>query len=262
VDACLAALLDPRSRVQVVYGGRFHQRVPFASGSRSLAEHLLWFLLEGRAVGDFGGTHLVLRPGTLLWLPPRTAHDAVIEAGSSLVGLRLALGPSAARARAPLSLAGAWEARPLLEQIAAELETPRPLGAERVRALLAAVRCLLLRAPAKMRTGLLSERQCHALRSAAARQPVLGIGVLAAIVGLSRDYFARAFRASFGVSPRQWLLQERLRAARDLLERTPLTIKEVARAVGCRDANLFARQFRRAHGRSPRAHRREAAKGP
>jgi AraC-like DNA-binding protein len=261
VDACLAALLDPRSRMQVRYGGRFHQRVAFASGRRALAEHLVWFLIDGRASGDFGGSHLVLRSGALLWLPPRTPHEAVIEVGSSLVGLRIALGVSS-RSREPHSVTSAWEARPLLEQIAAEIEAPRPFGSERVRALLAATRCLMLRAPIRARAGALSGQQCDRLRSLASRRPGLGIAELAAESGLSRDYFARAFRATFGMPPRRWLLQERLRAARDLLGRSPMSIKEVARAVGCRDANLFARQFTRAYGRSPRAHRREAAAGP
>lgn len=263
MDACLAALLDRRVPVAVRNGGRFHQRIPFASGPRELRQHLVWFLLSGRASGAFAGRHAELRPGALLWVTPGTPHDAVIETGSSLVGLRIDIGSTRIQRRATL-LTDAWEARPLLEQAVSELGRHDRYAAERLRALLAAVRGLLLREPDEPRAGPLSDAQRQAVQALAARRLGHGLAIadLAAAARLSRDYFARAFRRTYGVPPRQWLLLERLRAARALLERTTLPVKEIARTVGIADANLLARQFRRAYGHSPRAFRRERASGP
>ncbi len=59
------------------------------------------------------------------------------------------------------------------------------------------------------------DRLCRLVRERIADQ--LAPDDLARAVGLSGDYFARLFRASFGVSPRQWLADERIRAAARLL---------------------------------------------
>jgi len=82
---------------------------------------------------------------------------------------------------------------------------------------------------------------------------------LARVVGLSPDYFARRFRASFGISPRRWLAEERIRGvARALIDRDD-PIHAVAADFGFEDPSHFGRQFRRVIGRSPGAWRREPA---
>jgi AraC-like DNA-binding protein len=63
----------------------------------------------------------------------------------------------------------------------------------------------------------------------------------------------------------QWITERRMREARRLLADTDLTVAEIARRVGYRDAGYFVRRFRTAHGVPPvawrRAGRRTAAGG-
>jgi AraC-like DNA-binding protein len=60
---------------------------------------------------------------------------------------------------------------------------------------------------------------------------------LAALVGLSQWHFARAFKASTGLSPYQWQLDARIKDAQDLLLGTPMTLEAVASATGFADAS-------------------------
>lgn len=84
----------------------------------------------------------------------------------------------------------------------------------------------------------------------------LSVGRLAAHAGLSPRTFARRFVRQVGTSPGQWLLQQRLDAARSLLERTELPVETVAVRVGLSSAVNLRRRFRTALGTTPGAYRR------
>lgn len=79
---------------------------------------------------------------------------------------------------------------------------------------------------------------------------------LAALVGLSQWHFARAFKASTGMSPYQWQLDTRLKQARDLLLSTNQTVDEIAIATGFSGYTHLIRQFRKKTGVPPAAWRR------
>jgi AraC family transcriptional regulator len=80
---------------------------------------------------------------------------------------------------------------------------------------------------------------------------------LAALCGLSRSYFARAFKQTTGTSPHHWLLMHRARRAKDLLRATRLPIAEIAVACGFADQSHLTRVFSKAFGISPGAWRRQ-----
>jgi AraC-like DNA-binding protein len=79
---------------------------------------------------------------------------------------------------------------------------------------------------------------------------------LALTAGLSLHHFARAFRTSVGVPPHQFVLQRRLRLARDLLTSTNRPIADIAIAAGFSDQSHLARHFRQSFAVSPIAFRR------
>ncbi|TDW93447.1 AraC family transcriptional regulator with amidase-like domain [Kribbella pratensis] len=78
---------------------------------------------------------------------------------------------------------------------------------------------------------------------------------LAARACLSRRQFARVFRSETGVSPRQWVLTERLREACRLLESTAEPVDVVARLCGFATTASFRMHLRRETGMSPSAYR-------
>jgi AraC-like DNA-binding protein len=74
---------------------------------------------------------------------------------------------------------------------------------------------------------------------------------LAAVSGLSRAAFARAFREALGQAPMQYLTQWRMTLARDHLRADDLTLAQIAAAVGYGSPFAFAAAFRRHHGTPP-----------
>ncbi|MBB5075145.1 helix-turn-helix domain-containing protein [Nonomuraea endophytica] len=84
----------------------------------------------------------------------------------------------------------------------------------------------------------------------------LTVGDLARRARLSPRTFARRFAADLGVSPGQWLLAQRVDAARELLERTPLPVETIAARVGLSSAVNLRRHFHARLGTTPAAYRR------
>ena len=86
------------------------------------------------------------------------------------------------------------------------------------------------------------------------------LAVLAARAGMSLRTFQRRFAAATGLPPGEWLAAERLRLARDLLEREPSSsLDDVAAAAGFGTAAALRHHFRLRLGTSPGAYRRRFA---
>lgn len=83
----------------------------------------------------------------------------------------------------------------------------------------------------------------------------LPINVLAARAHLSPRTFCRRFKQVTGTTPRQWVLDQRLLLARQLLESTDLTIEQIAHRTGFTGALGLRQLFRRRVGIGPSAYR-------
>jgi transcriptional regulator GlxA family with amidase domain len=79
---------------------------------------------------------------------------------------------------------------------------------------------------------------------------------LASRAGVSSRTLARRFVADSGTTPLQWLIGERVREARRLLESTDLPIEDVASRCGFGSAPSLREHFRRATATTPTAYRR------
>jgi AraC-like DNA-binding protein len=80
---------------------------------------------------------------------------------------------------------------------------------------------------------------------------------LAALSGLSRAAFARAFRAALGQAPMQYLTDWRMTLARDHLRCSDLSLGQIADLTGYTSSYAFAAAFRRHHGQPPGQWRRD-----
>jgi len=79
---------------------------------------------------------------------------------------------------------------------------------------------------------------------------------LARLVGLSASHFCRAFKCSFGVSPRAYVLRRRIEVAQALMLTTPAPLSAIAVSCGMCDQQHFTRSFRRIVGETPSTWRR------
>ncbi|NRQ31882.1 helix-turn-helix domain-containing protein [Nonomuraea sp. NN258] len=89
----------------------------------------------------------------------------------------------------------------------------------------------------------------------------LTLDVLAARAGVSQRTLARRFAGQLGVSPGRWLLQQRVAAARALLEQTDLPVEIVADRVGLSSATNLRRRFHALVHTTPAAYRRSFGHG-
>jgi AraC-like DNA-binding protein len=79
----------------------------------------------------------------------------------------------------------------------------------------------------------------------------LDAGELAGIVGMSVSYFQHSFRKAVGVTPHRYVVQCRVKRARELLATTQLPLTEVALTVGFSDQSHFSRRFHELAGVPP-----------
>ncbi|WP_416398767.1 helix-turn-helix domain-containing protein [Allohahella sp. A8] len=100
------------------------------------------------------------------------------------------------------------------------------------------------------------QRQLVSGRIEAQLSEPLTLEAMAGWVSLSPYHFARLFRASFGCAPYQYVLEQRLARARELLRQPENKITVVALLCGFGDHSQFTRAFRKRYGVTPSDYRR------
>lgn len=108
--------------------------------------------------------------------------------------------------------------------------------------------------------GKLSNAQCRLVQGYIEENLAADIGLdqIASVSGLTRFHFSRAFKASFGVPPYQYVNQRRIEKAKQILATTGLPVSSVAEACGFNSVSQFGRAFRGFVGQTPLAFRKSA----
>ena len=72
--------------------------------------------------------------------------------------------------------------------------------------------------------------------------------------GYTEDYFRVKFKVRYGVTPKGWLDELRMRAAKDLARvyGNALTVAEISESCGYWDPLYFSRKFKKTYGVSPK----------
>ncbi|MBQ8355447.1 MAG: helix-turn-helix domain-containing protein [Oscillospiraceae bacterium] len=78
---------------------------------------------------------------------------------------------------------------------------------------------------------------------------------VARAMNYSDAYFCKLFKQCFKVNFSAWLNEYRIDRAREMLQNTRLSVREVSTACGYSDANYFARVFKRVTGKTPSEYR-------
>jgi AraC family transcriptional regulator len=79
----------------------------------------------------------------------------------------------------------------------------------------------------------------------------ISLADLAKVAGLSRMHFAAQFRAATGCRPHDYVLQQRIESAKDMLSTTDMPLAEVALAVGFYAQPHFSTVFKRLTDETP-----------
>jgi AraC family transcriptional regulator len=119
------------------------------------------------------------------------------------------------------------------------------------------VRCHGTTAPPEPETGALSQDRLHRVVRyvRADLDGDLALDDLAGAVGLSKYHFSRRFKARTGQSPYQFVIYERVRAARRLLRDTTRPLAQIAFDAGFSSQSHFTRTFKQHVGVTPGTYR-------
>ena len=79
----------------------------------------------------------------------------------------------------------------------------------------------------------------------------IAVSDLAACVGVTSAHFSRVFRASFGMSPYRFVMQERVAKAKAMLEESRWSIGKIAVELGFPTHSHFTKIFHRITGATP-----------
>ncbi len=236
------------------------------TGPQRLPEHLIYFVAEGRCAALLDGKRLWPSTGSLCWVSPGTPFRFFARGGDAppvIYRFRFTVQQAKRffRGRWPYRfLPVAWPLLETVKGIILEKERPGKFAAWRMRHLLSLFSIEVFESrPVRQRRGaVLDDGQRARLAALLTETPQLHRrpSELARHLGFSADYFTRLFRRSYGMAPRKWLLEQRLRHAAALLRESRERISEVAARLGYPEVYLFSRQFHRMFGVSPSQWRR------
>ncbi|MGP1387616.1 MAG: helix-turn-helix domain-containing protein [Thainema sp.] len=80
----------------------------------------------------------------------------------------------------------------------------------------------------------------------------LSLAELASVVNISPTYFASLFKQEMGISPHQYVIQQRVERAKVMLMKTDLAIADIALQVGFSSQSHLTQQFKRFTGLTPK----------
>lgn len=83
------------------------------------------------------------------------------------------------------------------------------------------------------------------------------ISDVADYIGINRAYLTAIFREQMKISPQEYLMQVRMERSRELMLKTELPVRTVAREVGYADQLAFSKIFKKKFGLSPEQYRRK-----
>lgn len=230
--------------------------------------------LSGRSCVQASAGQYYIGPENGLAIPPDVPHSNLFFDGGYEYFCVMAPDAWLAEAFERLGAGEPDRARPWLfrvpflwalgRQLATEVDVPGPgfeplvlAGLEQLRVCL--VRSRLASEPASGRG---EEQDARILRAIDTILRDYGeeltIEGLAAAAALTPRHFERLFKQALGVSPKRYLIDVRMMAARHLLESTDLPVIDVAAEVGFNLAAHFVSTFHRSVGTTPAAYRRAA----
>lgn len=80
----------------------------------------------------------------------------------------------------------------------------------------------------------------------------LSLVEIAKVININPTYFASLFKRAIGISPHQYVIQQRVERAKVMLSKTDLAIADIALQVGFSSQSHLTQQFKRCTGMTPK----------
>jgi AraC family transcriptional regulator len=85
----------------------------------------------------------------------------------------------------------------------------------------------------------------------------LSILDLASLTSMSESHFSRSFKQSVGIAPYQYLMQQRVERAKQLLKQQAISISDIALDCGFANQTHLTKVFRQMTGVTPKAYQKQ-----
>ena len=264
------------STIDVLWTARYDYQPGWVLEPHQHSYFQMLYVLSGKGAFQLEEHTYALRAGLLLLVKPDSVHGATASSVIKTLDIKFNVrNPMLRKAllRAPSTAGMADSPIPeLLERIRFEGEQKNPLYRDVCRALMSEILLLYLRhhsgveekpaAPPDaqelvhdplLRKGLAFIRQNYA--------GSMGVTDIARALGCCDRSLRLHFRNSLGMRPLDYLQRYRLSRAKELIEYSDYSLKEIAVRVGFRNVQHFTRLFAASEGNSPGAWRRRYRDG-
>lgn len=220
--------------------------------------HCLMCLTRGSRTIQSSGAKLCGKEGSVIYLPHGGVYKTECSDDCDGILVKFAIldeAPSKPLAFTPAK-PNKWQT--IFASIESAWLHQKPGAAARCMSLL--YQAIAMIEEACVRVDLPSTRQASLERSieyleSNLKQPAFSVESMAPVSGMCPTYFRQQFRRMYGVSPKQYLLNMRIRLAKDLLATTDMYVTNVAAESGFSSLYYFSKAFKGATGKSPRAYR-------
>lgn len=267
-DAWIAGIAHGNIKLHTVNHACGFATYPHWSGfrDRQINHFVLYLLLSGTICATFHETaqQIIAEEGTIFIVSPQVRHSLHPEKPQGITTYHFRFYAEADETRCAVSddflQASFVEHRNFQRDIARMydlIRTPTPFAHVQMQALWLLIFTELFKAQEESKPSALTPQQRAMLDQFMARhihqRPTPQD--LANELGYSRDYFSRTFKKVYGVSPKRWIVLERIRYASVMLLETQKSIGQIAAELGYKDVYLFSRQFKSVQDCSPQAYR-------
>jgi AraC-like DNA-binding protein len=266
--------------------GRNHMKIPErGSGdriSKGMHFHLepeMFIQISGYTEFIFPKDRFKLMPGEICLIPPKVGHSEKAYSFNRFPFYNLVIMPRGSRTSMhiansakghPLTFKGiAYETAINTSRLIRYMEDLCDLEADKVGAgseelSLSILRSVVLLLLYTIRNkGRIDEggraALCRTIVAGAITDPSLSVKKIARLIKCSADYLSHAFHIETGMKLTEYINHQRTDMAKELLESSLLSVKEIAWACGYSDPGYLTRVFRRRIGISPRAYRRKVS---
>lgn len=263
-DNWLSLLLDKSTKLKTSLAktpALFSMSEGWNHKSKGHPEHLFYFVLNGSFQALVNGEKFIVDRNSVAITPAHTSFNFRSDQEGPIELYRFRVSLQTKHGKHPalptfLHINGAEHCLHLFEQISHETEYPNYISPWKLRGLLLVLLSEL---------SLTSEQNENSTERTLYHSEIRKIrdyfhrnhidwpqpGDLAAVVELSSGYFTKVFKRTFGISPRRWIVEERIRLASLYLMESGKNISEVSETFGYSDVFFFSQQFKKITGLSP-----------